>query len=50
VGDEVGAWPGLPPGAFRNVDLSVGLIAGALLLVWLLAPAPSDRPDSGIQA
>jgi hypothetical protein len=39
VGDEVGAWPRLPPGAFRDVDLSAGLIAGVVLLVLLLAPA-----------
>jgi hypothetical protein len=39
VGDEVGAWPRLPAGAFRDVDLSAGLIAGVVLLVLLLAPA-----------
>lgn len=38
LGDEVGAWPKLPPGAFANVDLSAGLTAGLLLLVALLRP------------
>lgn len=35
AGDEVGAWPELPPGAFQNLDLVVGLIAGVTLLFAL---------------
>ncbi len=38
LGDEIGAWPKLPPGAFQGLDLVVGLITGALLLVVLLRP------------
>jgi hypothetical protein len=35
AGDEVGAWPEFPAGAFRNLDLAVGLAAGVALLVTL---------------
>lgn len=38
IGDEIGAWPGLPPGAFQNLDLVAGLTGGVLLLVVLLLP------------
>ena len=40
AGDEVGAWPALPPGAFRNLDLVAGLLAGIAVLLML---AFSDR-------
>jgi hypothetical protein len=35
AGDEVGAWPEFPAGAFRNWDLVIGLVAGVALLVAL---------------
>lgn len=38
LGDEIGAWPKLPPGAFQGLDLVVGLAAGLGLLVALLLP------------
>ena len=48
LGDEIGAWPQLPPGAFANLDLSAGLIAGFLLLGVLLLPDPRHRTgDAG---
>ncbi len=45
LGDEIGAWPKLPPGAFQNLDLYAGLIAGLLLLVVLVLP-PRPEPDT----
>jgi hypothetical protein len=36
AGDEVGAWPKLPTGAFRNLDLVAGLAAGVALTVGML--------------
>jgi hypothetical protein len=47
VGDELGAWPTLPPGAFRDVDLYTGLLAGLLLFILLVRPfrAPAT-PDT----
>jgi len=38
AGDEVGAWPELPPGAFRNLDLVAGFLAGIVVLVVLAFP------------
>lgn len=38
LGDEIGAWPKLPPGAFANVDLVAGIGAGVLLLAVLVLP------------
>ena len=35
AGDEVGAWPEFPAGAFRNLDLVVGFVAGIVLLFAL---------------
>lgn len=43
LGDGIGAWPKLPPGAFANLDLSAGLVAGLLLLAVLLLPDPRHR-------
>ncbi len=43
LGDELGAWPTIPPGAFRNIDLVVGMVAGVLLLIVLLVPARRRR-------
>ena len=40
AGDEVGAWPKLPAGAFRNLDLVVGFIAGVTLLFALAIRKP----------
>ena len=41
AGDVVGAWPELPEGAFLNVDLVAGFVAGIVLLLSL---ALSNRP------
>ncbi|HZI67615.1 MAG TPA: hypothetical protein VFF17_13715 [Thermoanaerobaculia bacterium] len=38
LGDEIGAWPKLPTGAFANVDLVAGIGAGVLLLAVLVLP------------
>lgn len=45
LGDEIGAWPKLPPGAFVNLDLYAGLAAGLALAVVLLFP-PTRKPTS----
>lgn len=48
LGEEVGAWPKLPPGAFVNLDLYAGLIAGLVLAVVLLfPPTRKPTPDAG---
>ena len=47
AGDEIGAWPKLPEGAFLNLDLVVGLLAGAALLVHLVASNRPAEEDSG---
>lgn len=50
LGDEIGAWPKLPPGAFANVDLAVGIGTGVLLLAVLVLPlrgkAAARGPES----
>jgi hypothetical protein len=47
AGDEVGAWPKFPPGAFRNLDLVVGLVAGvALMLLMLKRPTRRLRAEN----
>lgn len=38
IGDAVGAWPKLPPGAFRDLDLWIGMAAGLALLAGLAWP------------
>lgn len=45
AGDEIGAWPELPPGAFRDVDLVVGFLAVIAVLVLLASPKRSPRTD-----
>jgi hypothetical protein len=35
AGDEVGAWPKLAAGTFRNLDLVVGFLAGVTVLFVL---------------
>jgi len=45
VGDEVGAWPKLPAGAFLNLDLVAGLAAGVALTVGMLK-RPSLPPEN----
>jgi len=35
AGDVIGAWPELPEGAFLNLDLVVGLLAGIVVLFRL---------------
>ena len=45
AGDEIGAWPELPPGAFRDVDLVVGFLAVIAVLVLLASPKRSLRTD-----
>ena len=52
LGHEVGVWPDLPPGAFANVDLVAGFVAGlGLLVALLLLPgrlfAENREPESG---
>lgn len=42
LGEGIGAWPKLPPGAFQDVDLVAGFVAGLGLLAYLLVP--SARP------
>jgi hypothetical protein len=37
AGDFLGIWPGLPPGAFRDLDLAVGALGVAALAVALRA-------------
>ena len=44
AGDVIGAWPELPEGAFLNVDLLVGFLAGIVLLLSL---ALSSRRADG---
>ena len=44
IGDAVGAWPKLPPGAFRDLDLWVGIGAGFALLVVLARRKTAPRP------
>jgi hypothetical protein len=46
VGDEVGAWPELPPGAFRNVDRIAGFFAGIAVLLLLALPKRAARADT----
>jgi hypothetical protein len=48
VGDEVGAWPTLPPGAFRNVELVAGFLAGIVVLFALAFPNRHRRPDNNL--
>jgi hypothetical protein len=44
AGDVIGAWPELPEGAFLNVDLIVGFLAGIVLLLSLaLASRPAEN-------
>jgi hypothetical protein len=47
AGDEVGAWPELPPAAFRDVDLVVGVLAGIAVLLLLALPKPRRTAESG---
>jgi hypothetical protein len=46
AGDVIGAWPELPEGAFLNVDLVVGLLAGVALLVSLGISNRRPTPDA----
>jgi len=46
VGDEIGAWPNLPPGIFLNVDLVVGFAGAVTLLAALLIPSPKSKIQS----
>ncbi len=46
AGDEVGAWPGLPPGAFRNLDTFAGLLGGIVVLFVLALPKRQLSTDS----
>ena len=43
AGDEVGVWPVFPAGAFRNLDLVVGFVAGVALLFALAIRRGSRR-------
>ena len=44
AGDEVGAWPKLREGAFLNLDLLVGVVAGIVLLAALLMSPRRAEP------
>ena len=46
VGDEIGAWPELPPGAFRDVDLVAGTLAGVAVLLLVALPKRAAGADS----
>ena len=41
LGDEIGAWPNLAPGSFRDVDLFAGFAGAIALLVALVLPRRS---------
>ncbi len=45
AGDEIGAWPESPPGAFRDVDLVAGFLAGIAVLVLLARPKRALKAD-----
>jgi hypothetical protein len=47
AGDEFGAWPEFPPGAFRDVDLVAGFLAGIAAILLLALPKPRRTADSG---
>jgi hypothetical protein len=38
LGHELGAWPSPPLGAFRDLELFVGFLAGAAVFLRLLSP------------
>lgn len=40
LGDEIGAWPSLPPGSFKNVDLVAGFAGAVALFAALVLPSP----------
>lgn len=45
LGDESGAWPAIPVGGFRDLELFVGFAGGVLVLVALLRrPRQSGVP------
>jgi hypothetical protein len=46
AGDEVGAWPKFAAGAFRNLDLVVGFLAGVTLLFVLAARNGRRRAET----
>ena len=46
IGEEVGAWPSLPLGGLVDLDLVVGFLAGAAVLVVLLASGRTLRTES----
>ena len=46
AGDEVGAWPTLREGAFLNLDLVAGLLAGIALLFRLALSNRRLTPDT----
>ncbi|HEY6066227.1 MAG TPA: hypothetical protein VIY96_08735 [Thermoanaerobaculia bacterium] len=46
IGDEMGAWPTLPLGALRDVELVAGFAAGLAVLAALLS-RPRRSPGIG---
>ena len=38
LGDEIGAWPNLPPGSFQGVDLVAGFAGAVALSAVLVVP------------
>ena len=40
LGDEIGAWPNLPPGSFQGVDLVASFAGTIALLAALVLPSP----------
>ena len=45
-GDEVGAWPKLPLGGLRDLDLVLGFLASLAVLALLLAPGRKLRSEN----
>ena len=40
LGDEIGAWPNLPPGSFQGVDQVAGFAGATALLAAFVLPSP----------
>ena len=40
LGDEIGAWPNLPPGSFQGVDLVAGFAGAVALFAAVVLSSP----------